>query len=413
MVKFTKKNRYNIQHIVEAKTGLDLSSSSQKNAVSVRKMIVVTAIIVLCSMLAAFTYPLFSPLNGDMLSLSGEYQGDGIVTIHVVNGSEKTLKFQKQLKLISWKTGEVKPLSGKIRFENTVFEPHSSGVMTVDLSLAYPMEEIENTASANSYYLLLTNQDFLFGQDWICSILMKNNMQVQETKSKEGSLPIRNIEGVEESLLFYFQDHYLDEVPAWNPQNGEYMQKVQDLLRKRKGTLVHSVDPLLLLEVPEEITGEGLPVMQNHFTLDSFKRMVSSMFPGNGQDCALTIGVPIPQYKGQKDGGNGGFYIRYFFTYPKVEVQQEDAYTFLYGRILDFTSMKPHQVYEDEVYIVYDMTHLFFTDLDDYIDDFLDAFGGDIYMDEDIRKQIRAVYDYCGDRERLDFYYVIDPRIQE
>ncbi len=419
MARFTKENFHNIQLIFEERTGVELTP---RKWVPAKKLVFLAAVLVLCFGLTAFTYPLFSPLDGDQLSLSGRYEGNGIVSINVVNGSEKKLEFQKQLKLISWRDGEVEPLEGEVIFENTAFEPHSSGTMTVDLSQAYPMEQIEQEAAPNGYYLLLTNQDFLFGQDWICSFLFDfaPKKESEETKSENVALASQNLDGIQESLRFYFEDHYLDEVPAWNSVNGEYLEKVQAILREQTGFFVHSVDPLLVLDDPKnEILDASLPedmqyqlVTQNHFTMDSFNRIVCSMFPGEGQDCALTLCVPIPQYKGQVDGGNGGFYVRYFFTYPTVELQQENAYTFIYGRILNFEDIEPYMVYEDELYTVYDMTHLFFTDLDTYIDDFLGAYSGQTYMDEQVRQRIHNVYDYYGDREKLSFHYVIDPRSQ-
>lgn len=173
MNRMTKQNLCNIKDIFETKTGTVLRS---RYHFPVRKMIVLAAVIVCCFTLAAFTYPLFTPLAGDELALSATYEGEGIVSVFVVNGSEKDLVFEEQLKLFSWSTGEeiepstgaeIEPSEGKVRFYNTKISAHSSAVMTIDLSEAYDMEVLEATTSG--YYLLLTNNDFLFGHDWICS----------------------------------------------------------------------------------------------------------------------------------------------------------------------------------------------------------------------------------------------------
>ncbi len=406
MYRFTKKNLDNIQCVFEEKTGVRVKLPHKSSPVCVRKIVLLAAVLVLSFSMLAFTYPLFSPLAGDQLYLMGQYEGEGIIRIRVINGSDKKLEFQEQLKLMNWNTGEVEALNGKVRFENTAFEPHSSGIMTVDLSQAYPMKEIEQDAAANAYYLLLTNQDFLFGQDWICSFLLDASSEEpsDEREPKSDSIAAQTVSEIEESLRFYFQDHYLDVVPAWNNVNAAYLEKVQEILKEQSGYFVHSVAPLLVLD-----DLQGYLVTQNHHTMDSFNRIVASMFPGDGQDCALTLGISIPQYEGQADGGVGGFYVRYFFTYPTAEIHQEESYTFIYGRILDFDDMESNQVYEDECYTVYDMTHLFFTDLDTYIDDFLDAFHGDVYMDEQIRQQIHNVYEAYGDKEKISFHYVLDP----
>ena len=42
--------------------------------------------------------------------------------------------------------------------------------MTVDLSSAYNLDELETPLHNDWYYLVLTNHNFLFGQDWMCSV---------------------------------------------------------------------------------------------------------------------------------------------------------------------------------------------------------------------------------------------------
>ena len=109
---------------------------------------------------------LFSPLNGDELSLGGTYRGNGIVTVEVKNGSDKELKFQKQLKLMCWETSEeVEKQGGEVIFQNTEFAPHTEGTMVVDISAAYDVAALEQ--SSELYYFVLTNNDFLFGHDWM------------------------------------------------------------------------------------------------------------------------------------------------------------------------------------------------------------------------------------------------------
>ena len=42
--------------------------------------------------------------------------------------------------------------------------------MTLDLSRAYDLEALDEPLAQGGYYLVLTNSNFLFGQDWICFI---------------------------------------------------------------------------------------------------------------------------------------------------------------------------------------------------------------------------------------------------
>ena len=100
------------------------------------------------------------------------YEGDGVVSVHVENRSDKELKFQKQLRLLRWDTSEeIAPKRGAaVRFANTAFAPHTEGVMTLDLSRAYDLAALDEPLAQGGYYLVLTNSNFVFGQDWICFI---------------------------------------------------------------------------------------------------------------------------------------------------------------------------------------------------------------------------------------------------
>lgn len=423
MSRFTKQNFHNIQCIFEEKTGVDLNPAHRGRRFPRRKLMLIAAVLACGMLLASCSYLLFSPLYEDALSLSGSYE-NGVVSVQVVNGSEKNLRFQEQVKLMSWKNGEIPAGEGKVHFENTVFPPHSSGTMTIDLSEAYPMAEMEREGAPNDLYLVLTNNGFQFGHDWICSFRLKEGepeeTQPVETAREEIEVIAQNTDSIDESLRFYFEDHYLDEAPAWNPVNGEYMMAVQALLSRQEGIQVHSMDPLLSVNDPEPgvVFGESLPeavqyqlVMQNYHSIDSFNRMVSSVFPGNGMDTALMVSVPLPQNREGTGGDIGGFHVLYYFTFLTQEIRQKGAYAFLYGRILTFPEMEGNMVYQDDMYTVYDMTDLFYTDLDAYLDDFVSAYGGDVYVDEQVRQRVRNIYDYYRNPENLRFHYVVDPKL--
>ena len=42
--------------------------------------------------------------------------------------------------------------------------------MTLDLSRAYNLAALDEPLAQGGYYLVLTNSNFVFGQDWICFI---------------------------------------------------------------------------------------------------------------------------------------------------------------------------------------------------------------------------------------------------
>lgn len=413
MARMTKQNLNNIKDRFEQRTGTQLGRISPR--VPLRALAVTAVLIAAGVLLAAFTYPLFTPLDGDALSLGGTYLGNGTVSVWVKNDSDKVLQF-RDAKLFSWNEGEVEMVpGGRVLLENTRIEPHSEGFMTVDLSQAYDIAFLETTLPGKPkdswYYLLLTNNGFLFGHDWMCSFRFTEETQAAESEPPEAPAPQgQNLEGIGEELRFYFEEAYYDVLPAFNEKHFEYQQKLQEILLRTEGTLVRPVDPMLLVQPPEEgvIFDAAVPeqeqhrlVGQGHSSLDGYRRMVGSAFSGVTSDFALQLSGMIPQEQGQTDGG-GYIPLVYLFTYDTAALGQEGAFTFVCGRILPFADMENRKVYADEAYTVYDMTDLFYEDLDPYIDTFVS--GNSLYCDEGIRHRLHAIRDYYADPEHLIFY---------
>lgn len=414
MGRMTKQNLNNIMDRFEQETGTVLEE--MRDGAPVRTMVLIAAVLAMGLMLAAFSYPLFSPLDGDELTLGGTYLGNGRVSIYVRNDSDKVLQF-RDARLFSWNTGEVKPLpGGKVLLDNTSFAPHSEGYMTADLSEAYDVEMLETTLPGKPkeswYYLLLTNHSFLFGHDWMCSFHFVEQQEVEESEPEQLENPTTRVpEEIPEELRFYFEEAYYNVLPAFNEQHFTYQQKVQELLMRTEGTFVRPVDPMLLVEPLEDgvIFDASVPeeeqyrlVSQGHFSLDGYRRMVGSQFSGVTSDFVLQLAGCIPQEQGESDGG---VYIPlvYLATYDAAQVRQEGAYTFLYGRILPFAMLEESKVYEDEQYAVYDVTDLFYGDLDAYIDTFVS--GNSVYFDESIRQRLHSIRDYYRAAENLTFFY--------
>ena len=141
MSSFSKTNLQNIKDIFEEKTGVELVFRRRR---PIGASVLVVAVMVCCLTMTAFAVSLFSSLDGDDLSLSATYEGNGLVSIQVENRSNKNLSFQPQLRLMQWSTAEeIVPTSGETVFNGTEFEAHTSGVMTVDLSQAYNMDVLE------------------------------------------------------------------------------------------------------------------------------------------------------------------------------------------------------------------------------------------------------------------------------
>ncbi len=401
MAKMTNQNLQNIKDRFELETGASLEKP--RPSLPRKRLVLLTAVLAVGMLLAAFTSPLFTPLNGDELNLSGTYMGDGIVSIHVENRSDRVLEFTAA-KLFSWNDGEVEPLpDGHVQLSNTRFAPHSEGELTVNLSDAYDIAYLETTLPGKPrdswYYLLLTNHSFLFGHDWMCSFHFVEEQEIAETQPGPVDNPeAQTIEKIGEELQFYFRDAYYEDIPAFNQKNFEYQQKVQELLMRREGTLVHPMDPLLFVK-----EADNFQVGQHHGSLDGYNRMVGASFSGVTSDFVLQLSGLIPE---EGNSENGQYMpLVYFVTYDTQAVKQEGAYAFLSGQILPFAELEGEKVYEDEQYVIYEVTKLFYTDLDAYIDTFASGYG--LTVDDRTRQGLHEICAHYRDHQNLDFSYLI------
>lgn len=422
MRRMTRRNMRNIRCIVEEKTGVDLNPSHSRKQTRKGRMVLVLAAAVLALAMLGWGYRRFSPLEGDGLSLGGSYQGCGIVWVRVENHSEKPLEFQEKLKLMDWRTGQELPrLGGNVGFENTRFPPHSSGVMILDLSRAYDVEALEREDPPGQHYLLLTNQDFLFGQDWICSVRFSPGEPEPEETQPQSHLPapVEPViaEGIREELRFYFEDSYT--AMTASDAQSEYLRRVQELLADFKGTVAKPAEPMLLVKGPGEgvvfdsavpAQMQGLLVGQERVSVDAYQRIVGAALSDMGLDRSLQLMAMLPSFQGSVDGGVG-LPLIHLFTYEVSDVQRENTFAFLYGRLVSFSELERCKVYQDERYAVYDVTDFFYTDLDAYIDDFLET-RQDFWFDDGIRQRIHNIYDYYKDPEvlREALYYVLPPQ---
>lgn len=400
MSRMTERNLNNIKSRFTEQTGVELNVSSAR---PVRKLILLAAAVICCFAMAAFTYPLFTPLDGDELALRGTYEGDGIVSVYVGNASDKDLEFQKQARLMRWDTGEELPrLAGDVRFENTAFPARSDGTMTIDLSQAYDIGALEQEAGGRpSYYLLLTNNGFLFGHDWMCSISFGTEEDTPVEGKPHISAQAERLEKIEEVLRPYFQDSYYDEVFAWEEAHFEYLQKVDELIMRFGGTVVHPVYPSIqvsgpstMLDPQPQLRTDNVEGAYAEWTnLDGYHRLIG----GAALEKALTVMAGLPS-----SGGAQSFTViplRYLFVY-EAESAVTEKYAFVYGQLYSFEELQDRQVFRDEHYAIYDVTELLYTDLDAYIR-FLQETRTDITIDEKARERICSVWEYYRDPENL------------
>lgn len=402
MEKFTKQNGQNIRLIFEEKTGVDLSPKHHTRPQRSWKLIYVAAVLLLVmATTVSCTKLVFSPLRGDELALAGHYEGNGVVTVTVTNGSDRALRLQEKTKLMSWITSEEVPrLDGRVQFKgNTDIAPNSSEIIQIDLSEAYDIPSLEEEVQ-QVYYLLLTNQDFLFGHDWMCSF--KLGEQIPETTEPVETAPIAYaaeegiLQNIEPELRAYFEDSYWDEAPAFEKQHFAYQDKVSQLLLRLDGNLVRPADPWLVVNAPEEWVGL---TFHESSSLDGYHRLVGSDFGGAASAHALILSGRV---FGSRDGEDGGAYIPliYLSSYPKADIHSKEDYAFIYGQLVTFAQLESCKVFENEQYVTYEVTDLFYTDLEGYLDDCA-AMRQDVSMDETARQRLRDMYTYYKDRNQL------------
>lgn len=399
MSKLQEHNLRNIQDIFEEKTGTHLKDGGHACRRPISRVALVAAVLAVCAMLAAFTYPLFSPLDGDALTLSATYAGNGIVSIEVQNHSYKPLEFQPQTKLVKWITGEeVTPLSDDIAFGDLTVGPHSTKTITLDLSKAYDMELLEQSFVTEWYYLVLTNYNFVFGQEWKCSVYFGD--QQNENLGADGVLyeidPVI-LSRIDEALRFYFEDDYYG-IFAANPLHYEYLQTAQELLQRSGKKVLGTVDPMLIIEPVKDgvILDENYPP-ERQYALDlqhSTLRDVFGKLVGFTEDQhVIKLGVATE---------NGWeLPIMYFATYERYEVEKGGCYAFIYGQLVSFEELQEHLVYEDSSFCCYDVTHLFYTDLRGYFEEVVASDPGYYKNAGQYWQRIRNVYNYYQENLKI------------
>lgn len=397
MKRMTRKNLYNIKEKVARETGV----SFRYSGVPVRKMAVLAAAAVCCLALAAFARPLFTPLNGDELSLLGVYRGAGIVEICVKNGSDRDLEFQEQTRLMCWVPDEeVKPIGGNVVFENTFFPANSEGTMTVDLSQAYDIAALEMEGkNLRSYYLLLTNRDFLFGHDWMCSFTFEREETAAEEEGQaHRAARAEGLEEMEASLRFYFEDAYGDQVTGLNEANFAYLQKVDECITRFEGTVASPLAPVVAvggqsqtLDPDPYIVTEGENVDCTWVTVDGYHRLIGGKM--GEKALAVTALVPSRQYP----DSFRAIPLVYTLVYRREDAKAEN-WAFFYGQFHSFGELEEEKVYEDENYAVFDITDWLYRDLEGYLD-FVQETDADLLLDEDARRELRGICERC--REEL------------
>ena len=393
MRSFSEENYRNIQSLFTEKTGVPLRKRRAARAAPFALAAAVLAALLTVTALAA---DLFSPLVGDELALGAVYEGDGVVSVHVENRSDKELKFQEQLRLLRWDTSEeIAPKRGAaVRFANTAFAPHTEGVMTLDLSRAYDLAALDEPLAQGGYYLVLTNSNFVFGQDWICFIHAAAPLAPAET---DAELTAR----VEETLRPFFA--MTGDVAQRRARNAEYYAACAELLAPL-GTRVARPAPsdLVIGDAEEGVIfdpaapadAQHLLTGENYTTLDAYGLPVGGA-PGEE---ALVLSALVAQRAGDTDGG-APIPVVYLFTYFREDIENAN-HLFVHGRLVPLSEVEDRRVYEDERYVCYELSEYFYTDVQTHAETLCEQ-RGDVCWNDAARQRVQKIYDYYSSTETL------------
>lgn len=375
----------NVRYVQEAEEYLD----SKTYHITIRKLFWIAAVLITALSLCAFTYGYFSTLASDNMVLTATYAGEGIVLAHVENQSSRDLKLEPVVRLLYYSdrdpvtTTEHEPV-----ITGLTIPANSKQTVRIDLRNAYDLDELEHTY--NDFILLqLTNKGFAPGQKWTCIVSFRQESSDYVPQYVTTGDTVR-AEGVLPSLTAYFENFTPDVFARW-ADVPTYLELVEAELAQVDGNIVEPVDPWY------------------YWDLEEFDTLVqSSCFDGYNKLLGRTdmekikhISIFVPRLlDGEKLDGTQEIPIFYFWIFPRDRIESPDNYAFIRGNLLTFREMEDYKVYEDDTYVFYEMHHLVYSDLRNYVEEMIIQ-NDSIYFDEEIWKRIEYFYNTYNNRKKL------------
>lgn len=409
MKHFNSENRKHIKELFSVKAGVALPATRPR----IKTAVLLAAVIVCFGLLAGFSKDLVSDLDGDELGFFSTYLGQGVVEIRVENRSEKDITFQPKLKLMRWEGAQEVPASGKVRFSDRTIPAGTTGTMTLDLSGAYNIEELEKPLTGDSYYFILTNNEFLFGQDWMCFVQFGEYIPMEtepvELISAAEADPAL-MENISPELMTFFEEATTN-LGTMRERREEYYAACAQILTSFDGRVVPSACPALAIDGmnPEPMFDPAVPADKQHWLSSLlWERTDGYGIPVGASDTeyALVVYALAPTREGDYDGG-AGIPVAYYMAYAVSDIGSEENCAFIHGQLVPFRELEESVVYEDETYICFDVTDYFYTNLWTHTDNIL--LGQRYFMDEGIRQRIENITAFYRNREAVGnrFYYNI------
>ena len=297
-----------------------------------------------------------------------------MVAISVENLSDKPLEFEPNFYLRRWKSGAVSVDMDAVKFDNLTIAPHSEGIMRIDLSEACDVAALEEPlAEGDWYYFLLTNDRFIFGQDWMCSVNFSAEKEEQPPaleftddyhvapSSSEASR-----QNIEESLRPHFENISMD-IMERRQQLYDYIAAYTELLADFEGDVVSSVSPCLpgnRLDITQPLLSVSTPDIYREDTFNRWSSIDNDFrLLATEGEYAYIVDAILPT-----NDGNSNLTVPMVFVISyEREAIREDAYAFVHGQLLTFAEMERYKVYEGEGKVSYEISPLIFDDPVEYV----------------------------------------------
>ena len=209
------------------------------------------------------------------------------------------------------------------------------------------------------------------------------------------------MDGVLPSLRPYYQNFTPDIFARWTDV-FDYVELVQAELAKVDGNIVRACDPPIHIDLYNWLGSTPWS------TFDGYNKLLGI----DDSEYYDMIGVDMPCVQDDGSGSGGGWIMPlfYLYQYNKADISSPQDYVFMRGNLLTFEEIEPYKVYEDEEYVIYEMHHLIYRDLETYVKDML-LQRDDVYINDQIWQRIENFYDYWSDPENMRnaFYDAYNP----
>ncbi len=427
------KNMQNIRAQFRERTGVD-----PKLCIWSRTRRIITAVLVVCVILLVAAGPnriavlaeeiqqLFHPEPDTKFGIGAAYEGNGMVTLKIENYTDEDMVLQTtQLQLRRWSTAApVETISDiPLIADAQIIPGHTAGTIVLDLRGIYDVDMLEEPLKDDHYYLVF--EEFPFSdsdtsEGWepipyntphfvVRFATETSNRKEPEPNTLSAELLDRMEPELKESIR-----KIVEEQIWWQESSAEreYKDLCRELKASRDGIYVSP-------EVPEnwKLSTEKLEVIFNdqlaleeqswqvYFRHSSYDHRTAMPYTTTTEEQIYALYTGLPEREANKGtvAANHELPLAYFGIYSSEAAANPDAFTLLFGQLVTFQELESRQVYNDGVYVCYQITDLVYTDLEDYVRQFADQ-QSLIWIDEEVMQRIRETYDYFKNPEHFPQY---------